>query len=180
MLQIVIPEMEYWDEYKGEFVYAKEQSLQLEHSLISISKWESKWHKPFLHTPNITNEELIDYVRCMTLTQNVKEEVYLRLTDENMLQIRQYIENPMTATTFSAKEKGKGGRKIVTSEVIYHWMVALNIPFSCEKWHLNRLITLVRICNIENEPKKNMSNKDIMSRNRALNNARKNKLKTRG
>lgn len=180
MLQIVIPEMEYWDEFKSEFVVVKAQSLQLEHSLISISKWESKWCKPFLHTPDISHEQLLDYVRCMTLTQNIKDEVYDRLSDENLLQIKQYIESPMTATTFSDKEKGKGGRKIITSEVIYHWMVALNIPFECAKWHLNRLITLIRICNIENEPKKNMSKKDIMSRNRALNNARKNKLNTRG
>lgn len=180
MLYIVIPGMEYWDESKNEFVNTKEQSLQLEHSLISISKWESKWCKPFLHTPNISNEELIDYVRCMTLTKNVDSSVYDRLTDNNMLQIKQYIESPMTATTFSDKDKGKGNKKIITSEVIYQWMVSLNIPFECQKWHLNRLITLIRVCNVENEPKKNMSKKDIMSRNRALNNARKNKLNTRG
>lgn len=180
MLHIVIPGMEYWDEDKGEFVYTKEQSLQLEHSLISISKWESKWCKPFLHTPDMTTEETIDYVRCMTLTKDVDDEVYTRLTDNNMMQIKQYIEHPCTATTFSKKDSGKGGKKIITSELIYYWMTALNIPFKCDRWHLNRLITLIRICNVENEPSQKMSKKDIMNRNRALNAARKSKLNTKG
>lgn len=180
MLQIVIPEVEYWDESKNEFVRMKEQTLQLEHSLISLSKWESKWCKPFFSKQEKTYEETIDYIKCMTLTQNVKDEVYARLTNANVMEINKYIEAPMTATTFPKDRNGKSGKETVTSELIYHWMIALNIPFECQKWHLNRLLTLVRVCNVKNEPDKKMSKKDIMSRNRALNAARRKQLNTKG
>lgn len=180
MLEITIPATELWDERNEEFITAKEQTLRLEHSLVSLSKWESKWCKPFLSKTNKTDEEIIDYVRCMTLTQNVPDEVYRCLTDDNIRKINEYIDAPMTATWFH-EDKAKGtSREQTTSELIYYWMIALNIPFECQKWHLNRLLTLIRVCNIKNQPPKKMSKRDIMSRNAALNAARRKQLNTKG
>ena len=180
MLQITIPAREMWDERNNEFVYTNEQTLQLEHSLISLSKWESKWNKPFLSKESKTYEETLDYVKCMTLTQKVSPEIYANLTDENMRDIQRYIEAPMTATTFSEEKNTKGNREIVTSELIYYWMIALGIPLECEKWHLNRLLTLVRVCNIKNSPPKKMGKSAIMSRNASLNAARRKRLNSKG
>lgn len=181
MLRITVPAREQWDEEHNRFITTKETTLQLEHSLISLSKWESKWCKPFLSNKDQTYEQMIDYIRCMTISQNIDPNVYYNLTMDNMKQINDYISAPMTATWFSDKNKGKGGRgQTVTSELIYYWMVALNIPFECEKWHLNRLITLIRVCEIESQPKKKMSKRQIMSQNAALNKARRNRLNTKG
>lgn len=182
MKKIVIPGQELWDPVKREFLPSgKDTVIQIEHSLISLSKWEAKWCKPFLSS-NKTNEELIDYIRCMTLTQNVDPEIYRKIPRSVINEIVEYIEAPMTATTFSKKEGEGGGAKnqIVTNELIYYWMVALQIPFECEKWHLNRLLTLIRICNIKNQPPKKMGKNEIMSRNRALNAARRNRLGSKG
>ena len=181
MLTITIPATEKYDEIKGEFIYSKEQTLQLEHSLVSISKWESKWCKPFLDSKREkTNEEVIDYVKCMTLNKNVSDEAYLCLTQENITAINDYIGAPMTATYFSNTDKGKKNNEQTTSELIYYWMIALNIPFECQKWHINRLLTLIRVCNIKNQPPKKMSKREIMSRNAALNAARRQQLNTKG
>ena len=186
MLQIKIPAtdpVECWDEIKQEFVLipgSKEQTLQLEHSLVSLSKWESKWCKVFLTDKEKTSEEILDYIKCMTLTQNVKPEVYNRLTQENIDRINKYISDPRSATYFSDNRIGKSSRESITSELIYYWMIALNIPFECQKWHLNRLLTLIRVCNIKNQPPKKMSRREIMSRNAALNAARRKQLNTRG
>ena len=181
MLQITVPAIEMFDEQKQEFVSTKEQTLCLEHSLVSLSKWESKWHKPFLSKEPKTNEETLDYIKCMTITQNVDPNIYLCLTRENIEQVNQYIEDPMTATWFSEESK-KGGhsREQTTAELIYYWMIALNIPFECQKWHLNRLLTLIRVCNIKNQPPKKMSRRDIMSRNSAINAARRKKYNSKG
>lgn len=180
MLTITIPERELWDEERAEFVSVKEQTLQLEHSLVSLSKWESKWKKPFLTKEDKTPEETVDYIRCMTLTPNVKPEVYKCLTHDNVAKINNYISDPMTATTINMHGLSKGGKEIVTSELVYYWMVALNIPFECQKWHLNRLITLIQVCNVKNTPPKKMSKRDIMSRNAALNAARRKKYNSKG
>lgn len=180
MLTIKIPKgRELFDEVNNEFITSKAQTLQLEHSLVSLSKWESKWCKPFLTKDIKTHEESIDYIRCMTITQNVDPIVYRFITNEEMDQVNRYIEAPMTATTFS-NNKESINREIITSEIIYYWMIALNIPFECQKWHLNRLITLINVCNIKNTPPKKMNKRDIMRRNRALNEARRKKLGTRG
>lgn len=179
MLQIVIPDREYWDESKNEFVTTKGQTLQLEHSLVSLSKWESKWNKSFFFKQEKTYEETLDYVRCMTITQNVKPEVYYQLTKENHDKILEYINAPMTATTFS-KSNERPSNEVVTSELIYYWMISLNIPMECQKWHLNRLLTLIRVCNVKNQPAKKMSKRDIMSRNAALNAARRKRHNTKG
>lgn len=180
MLQIKIASVEQWDEQKQEFIHTKEQVLQLEHSLVSLSKWESKWCKPFLSREEKTFEETIDYIRCMTITQNVRPEVYQCLTMDNIQQVNQYIEAPMTATCFFEDRGGKHSREQVTAELIYYWMIALNIPFECQKWHLNRLLTLVRVCNVKNAPPKRMGKHEIMSRNTALNAARRKQLNSRG
>lgn len=181
MLQISVPiSPEGWDERKQEFVEPKYQVLQLEHSLVSISKWESKWHKSFISNKDKTAEETIDYIRCMTLTQNVKPEVYNHLTRENISQIYDYINAPMTATTFYEDQKGKTSREVITSELIYYWMIAFNIPAEFQKWHLNRLLTLIRVCNVKNQPQRQMSRREIMNQNAALNAARRKQLNTRG
>ena len=180
MLQITIPAVECFDEKNNEFIKTKEQTLQLEHSLVSLSKWESKWHKPYISKVDKTDEEILDYIKCMTITQNVDPEIYNYLSKENVEQIRDYINDPMTATTFSEEQNSKHNREIITSEVIYYWMVSLNIPVKFEKWHLNRLITLIRVCNIKNQPPKKRSKKDIASSNAALNAARRKQLNTRG
>ena len=180
MLRIVIPESELFNEQTGEFISVKKQTLQLEHSLVSLSKWESKWHKPFLGKEDKTFDETIDYIRCMTLSQNIDPNIYMFLTQENIKEINDYISDPMTATTFSDDGNGRNNREIITSELVYYWMVALNIPFECQKWHLNRLLTLIRVCNIKNQPPKKRSQGQIMSRNAALNAARRKQLNSKG
>lgn len=180
MLEIVIQSSELFDERTNEFIKTKEQKIQLEHSLVSISKWESKWHKAFLSKTPKTKEETLDYVRCMTLTQNVDKNVYLNISDYNLRLISEYIENPMTAVHFADEESEGKSKKSITSEVIYSWMIALNIPFECQKWHLNRLLTLIRVCNVKNNPKKKMNKRDIMNRNAKLNAARRKEHNTKG
>lgn len=185
MLRITIPPVvsEEFNENTNEFIYTtvrKEQTLQLEHSLLSLSKWESKWCKPFFSIKDKADEEILDYVKCMTLTPNVEPDVYTRLTVSNFAEILEYINAPMTATTFSTNQNNKNGREIITAELIYYWMIALNIPFECQKWHINRLLTLIKVCNIKNAPPKKMSKSDIMRRNAALNASRRNQLHTKG
>lgn len=180
MLQITIPAVEQWDENEQEFITSKEQTLSLEHSLVSLSKWESKWCKPFLAKDNKTTEETIDYIRCMSITQNVSPDIFKNITNENIDMVRKYIESPMTATWFHDEKDGKSNSEQITSELVYYWMIALNIPFECQKWHLNRLLTLIQVCNVKNKPPKKRSKRDIMSRNTALNAARKKRLNTKG
>lgn len=183
MLKITIPESEFFDSEKNEFIKRKGATIQLEHSLVSLSKWESKWHKPFLDEKNKgtkTQEEIIDYVRCMTITQNVDPEVYYGLTSENLKAIDDYINDPMTATWFSDEHDKRKQQSVVTSELIYYWMISLNIPVEFQKWHLNRLLTLIKVCNEKNKPEKKMSKQALMSRNRALNAARRKALNSRG
>ncbi len=179
MITIVVPARELFNDSTQEFINTKEQVLQLEHSLVSLSKWEARWNKPFLSKTEKTREETIDYIRCMTITQNVNPIVYSCLSDDNIQTINNYIQAPMTATTFS-NQNNSTSREIITSELIYYWMVSLNIPMECQKWHLNRLLTLVRVCNIKNSPPKKMSRNEIMARNASLNAARRKKLNSKG
>lgn len=180
MLRLKIAPTEMWDERKQEFVQTGERELMLEHSLVSLAKWESKWQKPFLDQKPKTGDEMLDYVRCMTITQNVSPETYSRLTTGNMAEIKQYISRPMTATTFSAEQHGNRNGEKTTAELIYYWMVTLSIPFECEKWHLNRLLALIRVCNLKNQPARKKSQRAILQENRALNAARRQRLRTRG
>lgn len=179
MLTITIPARELFDDETQRFLSTKEQTLQLEHSLVSLSKWESKWNKPFLSKENKTDEETRDYVRCMTITQNVNPDVYKYLSSSNIESINKYIDSPMTATTFPNKVQG-GSKQVVTSELIYYWMISQNIPMECQKWHLNRLLTLIRVCDAKNSPAKKMSKRDIANQYASLNAARRSKLNTRG
>ena len=179
MLKIIIPAIEQYDELNNEFIISKEQELCLEHSLISVSKWESKWKKPFLSRDKKNLEETNDYIKQMVITDNISESVYLLLTKNNIDAINAYISDNMTATKINDQKKGPSG-EIITSEIIYHWMISYNIPFECQKWHLNRLLTLINVCNIKSNPPKKMSKRDLMSRNAAINAARKKSLNTGG
>lgn len=181
MLKITVPESEMYNEETNEFFYVKETVLCLEHSLVSISKWESKWKKPFLGSEAKTAEEVLDYIKCMTITQNVPDIVYQCLTKANKDEIGAYIQDEHTATWFN-EQGNKKTSEVVTSELIYYWMTAFQIPFECQKWHLNRLLTLIKICSIKNDPKasKKMSRTAVMRQNAALNKARRAKTGSRG
>lgn len=178
MLEIIVPGHEFFDEDKNEFISTKQTRLTLEHSLISLSKWESKWEKPFLSSDK-TVEETIDYIKCMTLTQNVEPLIYNALNKDNIQAVIKYIEAPMTATKVTSPKKARNS-EVVTAELIYYWMIALNIPFECQKWHLNKLLTLIEVCSIKNQPQKKMSRSEILKSNRELNAARRAKYKTKG
>lgn len=176
MLQLKIPAKELYNSNTNEFITTKETVLKLEHSLVSVSKWESKWKKPFISETPKTRAEMNDYVRCMTTNEKDVDPIIYSLLDNTAYQaISDYIEDPMTATWFSEKQtrrKANSG-EAVTSEIIYYWMIACNIPVEFQKWHLNRLITLIRVCSIKNEAPNKMSKKDVLSQNRALNAARR-------
>ena len=179
MLKVVVPAKELFDGKDG-FIYIKEQTLQLEHSLVSLSKWEAKWHKPFLSQNAKSVEEYLDYVRCMTITQNVDPMVYTSLSPEILKQVSEYIDAPMTATTISRNVQKRISREVITAEIIYYWMICYNIPFECQKWHLNRLLTLISVCEVKNQKPQKMSKSEIFAQNRALNAARRKKYNTRG
>lgn len=182
MLEITVPEHEFYDEYKEEFFTIKEQTLVMEHSLVSISKWEAKWKKPYMSSEK-TPEEALDYIRCMTVSpKKVNPLVYRALTQENADAIEAYINDPMTATTINVNGHRKVGRKeTITSELVYYWMTAQNVPIEFEKWHINRLLTLLEVCAIKNDPNpKKMSRSAVGKQNRALNAARRAKYNTRG
>lgn len=179
MLQITIPGREFYDEEKNEFITTKSVTLQLEHSLVSLSKWESKWHKPFLSKDPKTREETEDYIRCMTINHGVDPYIYTAIDSDLIEKINAYIDDPMTATTFK-KQNTPNSRKIVTAEEIYYSMIAMEIPFECQKWHLNRLMTLIRVCSIRNTPSKKMSKREQSSMYSNLNAARRARLGSRG
>lgn len=180
MLEITLPAYEGWDEKQQEFVSLKEQTLKLEHSLVSLSKWESKYHKAFVSKEPKTFEETLDYIKFMTLTQNVSSEVYNRLDSKHLAKINEYIADPMTATVISEIPNGKVNREVMTAEVIYYYMIALNIPVEFQKWHLNRLLTLIKVCNIKNSPPKKRSSQSIINQYAALNAARRKQFNSKG
>ena len=179
MLTITIPAGELWDENTNTFVQTKAQTLELEHSLISVSKWESKWGVAFLAEGQKSDEQLTDYIRDMTITRGVDPVVYLTMSADVVATITDYIAAPMTATKINERQT-KSNDELVTAELIYYWMISLNIPFECRKWHLNRLLTLVRVINIKNSPQKKLSRAELAARNRAENARRKAALKTSG
>ena len=178
MLRIHIPSTELFIESRNEFVQTKSYDLSLEHSLLSISKWEAKWKKPFLTSEKKSEEETLDYIRCMTLTQNIPADAYLAIPDSELQKIGDYINDPMTATTFHGGEPPS--RQIITSELLYYNMFAAGIPIECQKWHLNRLLTLMRIFGIKSQAAKKMPASKIRSQNAALNAARRAKLGSTG
>lgn len=187
MLQITVsekPEQEYYDDSRKQFITIKAHkafTLQLEHSLISLSKWESKWKKPFLsQTDKLTSEELIDYIRCMTIGGNIEPEAYNYLSQEEVKKIFDYVSDSHTATTINDRRNRPHRNETVTSELIYYWMIECQIPHECEKWHLNRLLTLIKICNIKQTPEQKMSRQSIYAQNKALNSARRARMHSRG
>lgn len=182
MLEIIIPETESYDSINNLFITIKRQSLKLEHSLVSLHKWEMRHHKPLLSKEQMSTEEMVDYIRCMTITQNVDPLVYTVLTKENINEVNEYIADSMTATWFSESDKKKKGinKEIITAEIIYYWMIALNIPMECQKWHLNSLLTLIQVCNIKNTPPKKMSKAELYSKQKAINEANRARFHTKG
>lgn len=183
MLLIKAEPVDAWDERKNEFVVqGSKVEFEIEHSLVSLSKWESRWEKPFLAETTKTDEETWSYIEDMCLTPGIDPEVFKVLGDENYAKITEYIAAKMTATWFSDNPKSKTSSEVVTAEVIYYWLVALQIPFETEHWHLNRLLTLVRVCNAKNAPqeaKKKVTTQDLANR-RQLNQQRKAQNKTTG
>jgi hypothetical protein len=180
MLTITVGANEIFDEGAGTFGTHGGIELQLEHSLVSLSKWESDHEKPFLGKSDKTREEILDYVRCMILTPNPPGDFLQRLSKENLEAINAYIERKMTATWFSEQPGAPKTREVITSELIYYWMTVFNIPFECEAWHLNRLFTLIRIANVKQGKPKKMSRGEVAARNRELNAQRKAQLGTKG
>lgn len=179
MLDIVIPEQEFFDEEKNEFIYMKPIPLKMEHSLISVSKWESKWHKAFLSKRERSSEETLDYFRCMTINQ-VDPVVFNFLSPDNINAIITYINEPMTAVYTPPDTEKAHSRDTTTSELLYYYMISLGIPFECEKWHLNRLLSLIHVCQIKSQPPKSVNKAAIARRNHQLNAARRKKYHTNG
>jgi hypothetical protein len=178
MLELILKATELFDPDTNEFQTTKERHVTLEHSLVSISKWESKWKKPYLADTEKTDDELLDYIRCMVVSNKLRDDIIKYLDTEHIEQIQAYVADKMTATTINTKEKKN--KQVITSELIYYWMIAANIPIECEKWHLNRLLMLINICSIKNADPKKMSKRDVMKQNKSLNEQRKKAIKTKG
>lgn len=179
MLELHVLMSESYNEDTEEFI-TDIVKVQLEHSLVSLSKWESHFEKPFLGQSEKTTEESFWYIRAMVLTPDVPQEVFDNLTAEHYDAVNKYVTAPMTATTFREEPNKKRNQEIITAEVIYHWIISSNISWDCQYWHLNRLIALVRVCNAKNTPAKKMSPQEIARRNRDLNAQRKAELNTKG
>lgn len=180
MLTIVVPGVEMFDELSQEFLTKGDVTLELEHSLVSLSKWESIYEKAFLGKEEKTNDEVIGYIKAMTLTLDVPEQVWDKLSEENITEINRYIDAKMTATWFNEPPGAPQSRDVITAELIYYWMITFQIPFECENWHLNRLFTLIRVCNIKQAKPKKMSRSALAARNRELNAQRRAQLGTKG
>lgn len=180
MLKIVIPSKELFDESASRFVKMEGGSFEIEHSLSAIAKWEAKYGVSFFSSNEKTLEESLDYIRCMTITPDVDPNLYKRIDDSVMKQINEYIGAKQTATTIRRVGVQKRSNEVITAEIVYYWMISLGIPSEYDKWHLNRLLTLIEVFNAKNAPQKKMKQKDILAQNRALNEARRAKYKTKG
>lgn len=181
MLEIIVPDTELYDEKTNTFIYVKKRTIRLEHSLISASLWEAKWKRCFIDDGPKTAEEVLDYIKCMTIDKQVDDNVYSAIKSSDYEKIINYIGDPMTATTINDRnQKGKANQEKLTTELIYYYMTAFNIPFSCEKWHLNRLIMLIKVCSVKNAGENKMGKNEILKQNRDLNKIRRAKTHSRG
>lgn len=180
MLKITVDATEVFNDETSEFSQTGGTTIELEHSLVSLASWESKWEKSFLGSKDKTSEETLDYIRCMALDKSLPEDLFERIPPEEIRRVNDYLSAKMTATTFGDDGNQASSRQIITAEIIYSWMVGLNVPFECQYWHLTRLITLVRVLNVQNAPKKKSNPHQIAGRNRAINDARKKQLGTTG
>jgi hypothetical protein len=180
MLTIVVPGEEYFDDEKQEFVTKGDVTLHLEHSLVSLSKWEEIYEKPFLSNEEKTPEEVLVYIECMILDPEIPPGVLSQIDDTIGSKINQYINSKKSATWFNELPPAPKSSEMITSELIYYWLVMFRIPFEVENWHLNRLFNLIKICNIKNSKPKKMSRSELAARNRELNAKRKAQLGTRG
>lgn len=180
MLQLKITGGELFDEETQTFTTTEDVTLNLEHSLLSLSKWESKFLKPFLSNNNKTSEEILWYIRCMIIDNDYNENSILNLSQSNFEEINAYINSPQSATTFGSMPQRGGMSEVITAELIYYWMIAFTIPISCETWHINRLFSLIRICNIKNSKPQKANRNEIAARNRSINEQRKQQLNTTG
>ena len=180
MLQLDFPGYETWDPVKEEFIYTQgAKNVQLEHSLLSISKWESKYHKPFLET-KMSIEELIYYIsKCMCITKGVNEDIFLHTPKSLLDEINAYINDPMTATPKLPSDKGPSN-EIITSELIYYWMSQGNINWDAERWHLNRLLKLIELTSYKNTPPEKRSKADMFKDRREENARRRALWNTKG
>jgi hypothetical protein len=179
ILKVPLSEEEFFNEETHEFEDGETFTLELMHSLASLSKWESKFEKPFLTSVEKTFEETMYYIEAMTLTPNVPPEIYLKLSAQNMLDIKNYIDAKMTATWFKAEES-KRPSETITAEIIYYWMISLNIDLEWENRHLSRLMTLVQVINEKNKPPQKLSPRAAAAQQRKLNAERQKQLGTKG
>lgn len=178
-LDIVLEE-ETFDEKEALFLPAKTFPLELEHSLVSLSKWESREEKPFLGKEKKTDQETLAYVKDMAVEPNVPHQVFEAFTNSDLLAVNNYISAKMTATWIREVGPQRHTNEVITAELIYYWMIAMQIPFECQHWHLNRLLTLIRVCNEKNKPSKKMDRKSAQQQQRQLNAQRRARLGTRG
>jgi hypothetical protein len=171
MLNLKVQLVEGFDNSTGKFVDLEVYELELEHSLVSLSKWEEFFHKPFLSDEKKTPEETLYYIQCMVLDGEIPDEVWGKLTEAHMQQINDYINDPHTGTTFSGGND-KPSRERISSELIYYWMTALQIDWQAQYWHLNRLMTLIKVANLKNQPQKKMNQREAAQRFADLNRQR--------
>lgn len=180
MLTIIVPGVEFFDEEKQEFVNTEDVILELEHSLVSLSKWESTFEKPFLSDEKKSTEETLGYIKAMVLTPDVPSDVFERITSSNFEAVSKYIDSKMTATWFNEQPNQRKSKEIITAEIIYYWMTALNVPSEYQFWHLNKLLALIKVINLKSTPAKKMPKRDMIAQRRALNEARRQQYQTAG
>lgn len=180
MLRITVPGVEFFDEEKQEFIDTEDVVLELEHSLVSLSKWEESFEKPFLSDDRKTTEETVGYIKAMLLTPEVPSDVFERLTEANLETVSSYIDRKMTATWFNEQMNKPRGKEIITAEIIYYWMTSLQVPYECQFWHLNKLLALIKVINLKNTPAKKMPKRDMLAQRRALNEQRRQQYQTTG
>jgi hypothetical protein len=172
MLTITVLGEEHWDQENEKFVYPDSFKLELEHSLVSLSKWESKWEVPFLGEKPKTTEMVLDYIECMILTPDPPADWISKLSKENIEEITAYFDSKQSATWFNDHHPEPKTGETITSELVYYWLDICDIDWQAQYWHLNRLLTLVKIHTVKQAKPKPMSRSEMLRRRRALNKQR--------